>query len=99
MSPTFQLSVEIRAIEPSRNHPNPNSTLVIFYDPQDSYSLGSNLDELKTAILATIPHLGTNFRYPLFFNLQILPGDRRDAFIASTQTPSPRLRQRRQPNH
>jgi hypothetical protein len=94
MSPTFLLSVEIRTIEPSLNNPDPNSVITIYCDPQDNYFIGSSLEQVKIAILSAIPHLGTNFRHPLFFNVQILPGDRRDAFIASTQTPSPRLRQR-----
>lgn len=94
MDQTYLLSVEIKTIEPSRNNLDPNSVITIYYDPQDNCFIGSNLEQVKTAILSAIPHLGTNFRYPLLFNVQIESGDQTDAFIASTQTSSPRLRQR-----
>jgi hypothetical protein len=69
MTQTYLLSVEVKTFEPSLNNPRPDSLLTIFRDPQGNYFLGSNLDAVKTAILASIPHLGTNFRYPLFLNV------------------------------
>lgn len=95
MTPTYLLCVEIKTIEPSLNNPAPNSTLTIFCDPQNNCFVGSGLRQIKTAILSTIPHLGSNFRHPLFFNVQILPGDKVDALMASSaENFSPGLRQR-----
>ena len=87
MTQTYLLSIEIRTIEPSLNNRDPDSVVTIFCDPQDNCFIGSSLDQIKTAILGAIPHLGTNFRHPLFFNVQILPGDQTDALIASYDYP------------
>jgi hypothetical protein len=100
MTQTFLICVEIKTIEASLNNPAPDSTLTIFCDPQNNCFVGSDLDQVKTAILGAIPHLGTNFRYPLFFNLQIKSGDRTDALINSIKhqqalLPRRRLRQTR----
>jgi hypothetical protein len=95
MTQTFLLCVEIKTIESSLNNPAPDSTLTIFCDPQNNCFVGSDLDQVKTAILGAIPHLGTNFRYPLFFNLQIKSGDQLDALMASAvETLPPGTRRR-----
>ena len=95
MPPTYLLSIEIRTIEPSSNNLDPDSVITIYCDRHNNCFIGSSLDQIKTAIIGTIPHLGTNFRHPLFFNVQILPGDKLDALIASsTENLPPGLRQR-----
>lgn len=95
MTQTYLFSIEIRTIEPSLNNPLADSVVTIFCDPQNNCFIGSSLDQVKTAIIGAIPHLGTNFRHPFFFNVQILPGDKLDALIASsTENLPPGLRQR-----
>jgi hypothetical protein len=85
MTQIYLLSIEIRTIEPSLNNRDPDSVVTIFCDSQDNCFIGSSLEQVKTAILGAIPHLGTNFRHPLFFNVQILPGNQTDALIASIE--------------
>jgi hypothetical protein len=69
--------------------------ITIMQDTHNHYFIATGIETITTAIIDSIPHLGTNFRYPLLFQIEIIPGDRLDALIASfTQTPSPRLRQR-----
>ena len=76
------LVVEIRTI----NNPGLNrsqlSTLTAFSDSKQLY-LSSNLESIKSAILDAIVHLGNNFRHPLLYDVQIIPGNEMDATIAS----------------
>jgi hypothetical protein len=64
-------------------------------DTQDNYFFATGIDRIKSAILGTIPHLNSNFRYSLSFQLQIIPGNRTDGLIASnTENLPPGSRQR-----
>jgi hypothetical protein len=89
------LSLEIRtqASPPTELELLPSIT--IMQDTQDNYFFATGIELIKLAILGTIPHLDSNYRYPLSFQLQIVPGDRFDALIASsTENLPPGLRQR-----
>jgi hypothetical protein len=62
--------------------------------------MGKGLEQIKSAIFGTIPHLGTNSRHPLLFNVQIKSGNQSDALINSIEhqqalLPGRRLRQTR----
>jgi hypothetical protein len=97
MTQTHLLSVEIKTIDSQSNHLDVPSNLVIFCDPQGNCFIAQGLDQIKAAIIGAIPHLGTNSRHPLLFNVQILPGDHADALIFSierekNQLPGRRLR-------
>ena len=95
MTQTYLLSVEIKTIKPNLNDLEAHSTLTIFCNSQDQCFIAKGLDEIKTAIIGAIPHLGTNSRHPLLFDVQILPGDKTDALIASCEPPnSPTVRRR-----
>jgi hypothetical protein len=59
-------------------------TIKIMQDANNHYLLATGIETIKSAIIDSIPHLGTNFRYPLMFQVQIIPGDRLDAFMASS---------------
>ncbi|PSB08783.1 hypothetical protein C7B62_15590 [Pleurocapsa sp. CCALA 161] len=98
MPTTYLLSVEIKTLEPQPDQLDAPSNLVIFCDSQDDCCIAQGLNEIKTAIIGTIPQIGTNSRHTLLFNVQIEHGDHIDALIASIEhkTPQPpehRLRQ------
>ena len=100
MTQTHLLSVEIKTIDSQSITLDAPSNLVIFCDSQDDCCIAQGLDQIKAAIIGAIPHLGTNSRHPLLFNVQILPGNKTDALIASiehrtTQLPGRRFRQTR----
>ncbi|MBW4532522.1 MAG: hypothetical protein KME09_01150 [Pleurocapsa minor HA4230-MV1] len=99
MPPTFLLSVEIRTIEPQSDHHQADSTLTIFCDKHNC-CIATGLEQIKAAIIGTIPHLGTNSRHPLLFSVQIKPGNGIDALLDSIEhrqalLPGRRLRQTR----
>ena len=77
MTQTHLLSVEIKTLEPSLIDLDVHSSLVIFCDPRGNHFLAKGLDDITTAIIDSIPHLGTNFRYPLLFQIEIISGPRR----------------------
>ena len=85
------LPLEIKTFEPESDQLDVPSNLVIFCDSQDDCCIAQGLDEIKTAIIGTIPQIGTNSRHPLLFNVQIEHGDHIDALIASIEhkTPQP----------
>ena len=89
MSTTYLLSVEIKTFEPESDQLDVPSNLVIFCDSQDDCCIAQGLDQIKTAIIGTIPQIGTNSRHTLLFNVQIEYGDRIDALIASIEDKTP----------
>ena len=98
MPPTYLLSVEIKTFEYQSDQLEAPYNLVIFCNPQGNCFIAQGLDQITTAIIGTIPHLGTNSRHSLLFNVQILPGDQSDALISSIehkigQLPGRRFRQ------
>ncbi len=50
------------------------------------------IELIVKAILEAIPCLGSNYRHPLLFNVQVLPGDEIDAYLASIKDPKSKLR-------
>lgn len=69
--------------------------MTIMQDAHHNYFFATGIDRIKSAIIDSLPHLGTNYRYPLSFQLQIITGDRIDALIASsTENLPPGRRQR-----
>ena len=70
----------------------------MYLDELGNYQFATGIEEIKRAILGIIPHLGSNYRHPLLFDVQILPGGRIDAYFASIDsslsTSYPRLRKR-----
>lgn len=74
-------------------------TIALYLDAEGNYHFGTELQKIEQAIEVMIPHLGGNYRHPLLFNVQILPGDRMDAYLASVSsslsTVHPRIRRTR----
>ncbi len=87
--PARILVVEIRTLDNPGFDSSQLSTLTYFGDSQRLY-LSSDLEIITTAILDAIVHLGSNYRHPLLFDVQVLTGDRIDACEHS-----PRRRRRR----
>jgi hypothetical protein len=89
------LALEIRTQASPPTALDSMPTIKIIQDTQNNYFLATGIETIKSAIIASLPHLGTNFRYPLLFQVHILPGDRIDAFItSSTENFPPGLRRR-----
>ena len=82
-SPNRTLIVEVRTIEHSNFDPVQTSPLIVYQDASSNYYLATGNFQPKRAIQAAIPHLGSNYRHPLLFDVQVLPGSRISAFLAS----------------
>lgn len=89
------LAIEIR----TEQFPPPDLQLLpmmtIMQDAHGNYFFATGIETIKTAIIDSLPHLDSNFLYPLSFQVQIVPGDMLDALMASsTETRTPGLRRR-----
>ena len=89
--PKRLLVVEIRTLDNPGFDSSQLSTLTAFSDSQQLY-LSSDMESIRTAILDAIVHLGSNYRHPLYFDVQVLPRDEMDA---SEHSPQRRRRRRR----
>lgn len=78
------LVVEIRTMDNPGLDRSQLSTLTAFDDSSQLY-LSSNLESIKSAILDAIVHLGNNYRHPLLYNVQVIPGSEMDAMMASIE--------------
>ena len=97
-SPNRTLIVEVKTVENSRFDPAQTSPLIVYQDASSNYYLATGNSQIEAAILAAIPHLGSNYRHPLLFDVQVLPGSRISAFVASLnnqQSPNSKRRVRR----
>jgi hypothetical protein len=78
------LSLEIRTLASPPLELDSIPIITIMQDAHNHYFIATGIETIKSAITDSIPYLGTNFRHPLLFNLQIKSGDRLDALIASS---------------
>jgi hypothetical protein len=84
MNPRSQmLIIEIRTVERVDFDANQLTPMTVFQDSASNYHLATGIKQIESAIVEIIPYLGNNFRHPLLFNVQILPGDNIDALMAS----------------
>ena len=58
-------------------------TISIFLDDSGNYHFGTGMEELQAAIIGMIPYFNSPHNHLLLFNVQVLPGTRIDAFLAS----------------
>lgn len=84
-SPNRTLIVEVRTIENSHFDPAQTLPLIIYQDTNDNYFISTGIEPIKAAIIQAIPHLGSNYRHSLLFDVQVISGDEVDAFIASVE--------------
>ena len=72
------------------------NSLTIYQDSENHYHFVGNLKEIQRAIGDAIVHLGNNYRHPLIYDVQVIPGNEMDAVIASVDThPNVHRRRRR----
>ena len=86
------ISLEVRTLQPlDPNDPEPQyfPTITVFQDEENNYFLASGINEIKTTILNSVPHLYSDHLYPLFFSIQILPGTELEAYLYSARHDSP----------
>jgi len=97
MNQPQSLIIEVRTVEVDSSTDFDRSqvnNLIIHRDRQNNYHLSlQQLNQLRAAIIDIIPRLGSNYRHPLLFNVQVIPGDEVDSIIASV--PKRDRRQRR----
>ena len=85
------LIVEIKTVESDVYDDSQLHSLTIYQDSNSCY-LAKGIEVIKSAILSVIPRLGSNYKHPLLFDVQVLPGDGTDAIVASTERSPKRKR-------
>lgn len=55
----------------------------------------SSIDAIKSAVIDGIVHLGSNFRHPLLFDVQVIPGDEPDTNEPNSDKPPSKAGRRR----
>ena len=86
--------IEIKTMDNPGLDSSQLATLTAFSNSNQIY-LGSEIEPIKLAILDAIVHLGSNYRHPLLFNVQVLPGDKMDAYMSSIRHSKSGLRRRK----
>lgn len=91
------MSRQIIVVEVTRTNSSFNKSqtipLTIFFDQNDNYYLSiQQLERIKSKIIEVVK-LGSNYRHPLLFDVQIVPGDGTDAIISSAAR-SPKRKRR-----
>ena len=90
------LIVEIRIADETDYDPSQVQSLTIYQDSENNYHFVRDLNQIKQAIGDAIVHLGNNYRHPLLYDVQVVPGDKMDAVMASIKRhPNAHRRQRR----
>ena len=84
-SPQQILIVEIKTIEGDSIEISQLQKMTVVRDSKRRYHLAVGIEQVKSAILEAIPRLESNYRHPLYFEVQVIPGDRSDAIIASAE--------------
>ena len=79
------LIIEIKTIDSGSFDTQQLEKMIIYQDHRNKYFLSTGVERIKTAILDAIPRLGSNYRHPLLFGVQIFPGDAIDAQLASIE--------------
>ena len=86
--------VEIRIANETDYDPSQVQQLTIYRDPDNHYHSDNKMKEIKRAMGDAIVHFGNNFRHPLLYDVQVVPGDEMDALMAFDDTQSQRRRRR-----
>ena len=84
-SPNRTLIVEVKTVERSNFDPAQTSPLIVYLDSNNNYFISTGNSQIERAILAAIPRLGSNYRHPLLFDVQVISGDEGEAFVASIE--------------
>ena len=92
-NPRRILVVEIKTIDNPGFDSSQLSTIKLLGNPDD-YQVALNCQLLRSAIVDAVLRLGSNYRHPLLFDVQILPGDETDT-NPQPSNPRPNRRRRR----
>jgi len=68
------LTVEIRTEQNPNFHSSQMPTLTFLQDGENLY-LKSDIKQIISAIVDAVLHLGSNYRHPLYFNVQVIPAE------------------------
>ena len=89
--------LEIKTIDNPGFDQTQISSLVL-REAENGFCLDSSwVNSLSSAITDAIVHLGSNYRHPLYFDVQVLPREDIDTTIDSTPHKRRRRRKRRKP--
>ena len=90
------LIVEIRIANETDYDPSQVQSLTIYRDSENHYHSNNQMNEIKRAMGDAIVYFGNNFRHPLLYDVQVVPGGEMDAVMASIERhPNAHLRRRR----
>jgi hypothetical protein len=70
--------------------------ITIMQDTHNNYFFATGIDPIKSAILRTIPYLDCDSYHSVLFQIQIIPGNRADALMASIESERAKLAGQRQ---
>lgn len=94
--PTQQiLIVEIKTVDSASFDTGQLNSMVVYQDSSDNYFVSTGIERITRAINEAIPCLGSNYRHPLLFNVQVIPGDEIEASLASVKDSKGRFRRSR----
>ena len=88
------LIVEIRIADETDFDPSQVQPITIYQDARNYYHSTNQMKEIKRAMGDAVIHLGNNFRHPLIYDVQVVPGDEVDAVMTSDLKPNARRRRR-----
>lgn len=89
------LIVEIRIADETDFDPSQVVPITIYQDDRNHYYSTDRMKEIKRAMGDAVVNFGNNFRHPLLYDAQVIPGDEIDAVMASMNRNFNTLRQRR----
>jgi len=87
------LVIEIKTLENPGFDSSQLSTITLLGNP-DNYQVALNCQLLRSAIVDAVLRLGSNYRHPLLFDVQILPDNETDT-NPQPSNPRPNRRRRR----
>lgn len=89
------LIVEITIANETDFNPSQVVPITIYQDARNHYHSTNQMKEIKRAMGDAIVYFGNNFRHPLIYDVQVVPGDRMDAMMASDDSRQMHKRRRR----
>ncbi|NJK58877.1 MAG: hypothetical protein HC939_24330 [Pleurocapsa sp. SU_5_0] len=93
--PNSILIVEIRTVTQVQFNSSQVSPIAVYQQSDRFYLDRQGLKQIEAAIIAALPRLGSNYRHPLLFDVQVVPGDEIDALISSVENARARIRRQR----
>lgn len=83
--PQLILIVEIKTVESASFDIQQLEKMIVHQDSDNNYFVSFGIERIKRAIVEAIPCLGSNYRHPLLFKVQVIPGNTMTAYLASVR--------------